>query len=165
MELEYDPRESDALACVARHLARRLDGACLIRYRVRSGELVPVAMDHVRPEPRAWMRWLRQRSHGRFTDAFGARIIQRTQPILIPTVSSATLRLWMDPTWSAYLDRYAVCTFMIVPARSGRRLIGSISTWREQPADGFDEYDLSYLMEAASDLANALSRKPRVGPG
>src|SRR5579864_2243948 len=156
MELEYEKRLSERFGRAARDLARRLDGACVIRYQQRSGELLPVAIDHARPECRAWMRWLRQRSHTRFTDAFGARILQRGLPILIPAVSSATLRLWMDPAWAAYLDRYAVCTIMTVPLRSGRRLIGTVTTWREQPSAEFDERDLAFVEEAAVALADAL---------
>lgn len=137
----------------------------MIRLRNQSEMLVPAAMAHVDPERRAFLYWLMQRSgsSARSSHAFATKILHSSESIYIPAVSSATLRLWSDPAFLEYLDRYPVRGVVIVPIVRGRRVAGTVCVWREHPRPVFDECDLAFLEHVGVRLGDDIRWQTRDG--
>jgi GAF domain-containing protein len=151
------------LASAARRLASALGGGCTIRLRNQSELLVPAAVAHIDPERRAFLYWLTTRfvCSAPGTNAFGSKILHSNEPIFMPEVSSATLRLWTDPALAPYLHRYPVRGLMIVPLVRGRRVAGTLCVWREHPGPVFDECDLAFVEQVGLRLGDSRFGGPR----
>ena len=140
---------------VARRLADAVRGGCMVLL-CRHFNFVPIAVEHVRPEPRAWLRWLGIRDQAGLTSAFTRRLLQTGEPVFMPAVSSATLRLWAHPAFDGYLERFAVTSVLLVPIGVLGRVAGIVSVWREAPCAPFDDVDVALLEDIAWALGQHL---------
>jgi GAF domain-containing protein len=139
---------------LAKRVARHVGGGCMILLRTEAEEFMPVAVDHCRAEPRASLQWLCAAHKAALSSSFTQKLLQTGEPIAMPVVSSATLRLWVHPSFHCYLERYAVSSVLSVPLKHGGQIVGSIAVWREEPRVAFGDDDLLLIEDVARHIGD-----------
>jgi GAF domain-containing protein len=141
-----------AFDALARRLAQRVDGGCLIRPRPGAPAAIPVAADHARRYSRGQLQALMDTSPDALGSAYCAWIAQHGRPILTREVTSKALHHWTDPAAWRYLEACHISTLLVVPVQSGSRTVGTLALWREGGCEALDEDDLVFAAEVGRRL-------------
>src|SRR5262249_51864604 len=89
-------------------------------------------------------------------DAFTLRALQTGSSFRVPIYSAELLRLWVQPEFGAYLDRYPMTDLLVVPISSGGRRIGALRVWRERPDAGYTDADVLFVEQLVDSITCGL---------
>jgi GAF domain-containing protein len=152
------PSTQQVFQVMARRLANRVDGGCLIRPRPDAICAVPTAAAHARLQARPPLMALMQASPNALVSAYCAWVTERGRSMLTADVSPKALRLWTAEAAWPYLDACDISSFLVVPLRSAEQIVGTVALWRERPGRKLDEDDQLFAEEVGRRLV------PSAGP-
>ena len=89
-------------------------------------------------------------------DAFTLRALQSGRSFRVPILSADLLRLWVQPNFGPYLDRYRMTDLLVVPISSGGRRIGAVRVWHERPEPAYTDADLLFVEQLVDSVASGL---------
>ena len=114
------------------------------------------ALYHPAAPARALMLDLLASGPHALVDAFTLRALQTGHSYRVPILSADLLRLWVQPEFRVYLDRYPVTDMLVVPMHSGGRRIGAVRVWREQSDSAYTDADLVFVEQLVDSIASSL---------
>lgn len=131
---------------------------CVLSLRSEDGQqLCHASCHHPDPEVCAFATELLNRYPRRVDEGIGGRVMQTGEPLLLPVNSQAEFRAEIKPEFQAYLERFQVCSTLLVPLKAQGQTIGVLSLTRHQPANAHTQDDLTLLQDLAERAAMAIA--------
>lgn len=145
------------LNTIARQIAEFIGEACIISLVSEDGKwLDPVAYHFIDPEAQAYLSELMETVREQADHGLAGRVFQTGQALLIPFVPLNELKEQAAPQFKPWLERFPVRSILIVPLRTGSRLIGTLSMLRFQPFDPYTADDQIFFQNLANRAALAI---------
>lgn len=142
------------LDAIAQRCADVLRDGCAIRLLSEDGQwLNPVAVYHRDPDTLAFIQEYLVKAAQKADEGLHAHVLQTNQPLIIPAVSMDELRSRVPPSALPYLERFQISSILIAPLRARSRVIGTISTSRDQPGQPYTLDDQVFLQNLADRAA------------
>lgn len=145
------------LLTVTRRLAETEGDTCVLRLVSEDGTtLLPEAFYHPDQEAMEFLKALYSSSALVLDDRLAGTVIIRGKALLIPKTDPEKIRNSFSTAQRVYVDKYPVHSYVAVPLRAGKQLIGVISMTRSKPEKPYDEDDLQFIQRLADLSALAI---------
>jgi len=144
------------LSRVSRWLAEVFnDGAIIRLFTPDHAHLETIAFHHAQNDVRKLMeRFLPKATE--FIDAQSVGAVMRTGKASMVRGTPEEIRLRLPATYSPFLQRYPVHSWMVSPLKVDRRVIGLISVFRFREAPAYGSEDLEFLQQLSDRAALAI---------
>lgn len=111
---------------------------------------------HVDPEVQEFVSELLARYPRRTDEGIGGRVMQTGEPLLMPMTSQQEFRAAIKAEYQHYLERFQVCSILIVPLKVRGQTLGVLSLTRHHPAEPHDQDDLRLFQDLADRAVMAI---------
>jgi PAS domain S-box-containing protein len=119
--------------------------------------LNPVSCYHVDPEVREFVSQLLSDYPRRADEGIGGPVMQTGEPLLMPVTSQQEFRAAIKPEYQHYLERFKVCSTLIVPLKVQGQAIGVLSLTRNHPGEPHNIDDQNLFQDLADRAAMAIA--------
>jgi hypothetical protein len=143
-----------------RFLVASLGDAGVVHYLGHSGASIRmVALHHPSAEARSLMLDVLASGPHALVDAFTLRVLQTGRPVRVTITSASLMRLWVQPEFTLYLDRYEITAMLVVPIRGAAGPVGAVRLWRERPDAAYTERELREVQQLVDHVAASLDTR------
>jgi PAS domain S-box-containing protein/putative nucleotidyltransferase with HDIG domain len=119
--------------------------------------LVPAAVYNKSLDATSFARELLEATSLRMGDGMAGQVMQSGEPVLIPSMTNEEAENIFSPDFKPFIERYGAYGLLIVPLRSQRRVLGTLSVMRNRPDLPYDEEDQTFLQDLADRAALAIA--------
>jgi hypothetical protein len=116
-----------------------------------------VALHHPSTEARSLMLDILASGPHALVDAFTLRVLQTGRPVRVAISSASLIRLWVQPEFTVYLDRYDITAMLVVPIRGATGPVGAVRLWRERSDATYTERELREAQQLVDRVASSLA--------
>lgn len=146
------------LNSIARVVSSSLGDLCAVTLVSADGEWVePKAYAHQKREREPRLRELFGSTRLPLNHLFLGNVVTAGEPLLLPEITPDALTTMPASEWSAYAQEFGITSFMMVPIRQDKRVLGTLSISREHGGAPYTLQDQILLQEFADRSAVAIT--------
>ncbi|MBD1821131.1 PAS domain-containing protein [Cyanobacteria bacterium FACHB-DQ100] len=146
------------LDTVTRLASEFTQDVCVLNLLADDGQFLEHAsFYHPDLEVRSFVGELLEQYPRRITEGIGGRVARTGEPLLMAVTSQEELSAAIQPEYRLYLERFQVCSVLLVPLKVQGGTIGVLSLTRHSPADPHTQDDLSLFQDLADRAAMAIA--------
>ncbi|MEW6262485.1 MAG: ATP-binding protein [Thermodesulfobacteriota bacterium] len=156
--LAAGPAYLAALDTVARRATELIGDLCVIRLKSDDGRWIePAVVYHDDPRQLEFLRRLLSSiPQGAVEEMVGA-VARTGEPLFMPEASTMDLISLMPPEYQPLLDQFGLRSLVVVALRAERRVLGTLTMWRDRAGDPYTSEDLALLQHIADRAALAIA--------
>lgn len=143
---------------LTRVLAANLGDNCVVALLSPDGAWVEIAaFAHAEHERNAVLQQLFNEPREPVNTADLERVLKRGESLLVSHFEPQQIAGLKLPHYAAYMQTYAISSFMVAPIRNGGQILGLLTLAREGKKDGYTADDQALLQELADRAALAIA--------
>jgi PAS domain S-box-containing protein len=149
---------TDILDTVTKSIAGYIGDACIITLLSEDGQfLQPSAFYHPDPLAREVFQSIFPNVPIRIGVGYVGRVALTGQAVKVTGLSKEELKKNVTPEFWPYLDKFGLHEYLIVPVKSGGKVIGTLGVMRLQPGSFYIPEDQIFLEDIASRVGSAIT--------
>jgi PAS domain S-box-containing protein len=130
---------------------------CIITRVSPDGQfLLPVAMHHPDPEARAMLQSILGTIRIPVGNGVAGKVSLSAEPALVSGIPGEEMKRMVNPEFRAFMDRFGVNDFLIVPMKTDGQVIGTIGLMRVRQSQTYTREDQAFLEVIAGRAAMAI---------
>jgi PAS domain S-box-containing protein len=146
------------LDTVTRLVSELTQDVCVLNLLSDDGQsLDHASFYHPDPDVRSFVGDLLEQYPRRVDEGIGGRIVRTGKPLLMAVSSQEEFSAVIQPEYRLYLERFQVCSTLLVPLKLQGETIGVLSLTRHSPADPHTQDDVNLFQDLADRAAMAIA--------